>query len=313
MPHATSTTSAPARSREWPERATDRRQFGLMIYPDAPFPELRRRIRLTEALGFDQLVVPDHIGDLRDLNSPWYEPMTLLTVAAIETETIRIGTLVSNPILRPPALLAKQAIALDHLSGGRLELGIGAGVFEFDHHAVGTERWGARERAERFAEYTAILDGMLRSEGQPFSYEGAWLWVREAPTSPGPLQRPRPPIVAGGQSPSVLRTAARHADVWNTIGPMGAGAEDVLAVTAEQNRLLDQLCREAGRDPATLRRSYATYGPWDPFEAPVSLEEVVDRFSAIGMTEFVLGWPPAGREAELEALARDVIPTLRDL
>lgn len=120
-------------------KATDRRRFGIMVYPDAPAATLAKRFRWAEALGFDPLFIPDHIGDLRDLGGHWFEGWSVLAAAATQTEQIRIGPLVSNPILRPPALLAKQAMAIDHLPVARLELGIGAGIFAFDHDAVGTE------------------------------------------------------------------------------------------------------------------------------------------------------------------------------
>lgn len=287
-------------------------QFGLMVYPDAPPSVLADRYRRTEALGFDQLVLPDHSGDLRNLDGYWLEGWTALTAAAIWTERIRIGPLVSNPILRPPALMAKQALAVDHLSGGRLELGIGAGIFDFDHHAVGTQPWSARERAGRFAEYVEIVDGVLRGAGRPYTFSGQWLWARDVPTAPGSVQQPRPPIVVGGQSPTVLRVAAERADVWNTIGPMGASFEEVLEVTAHQNRQLDELCSAAGRDPSTLRRSLAVFQSTDPWVSPVTLEEVVERFTRIGIAEFVIGWPEdEGRVDELERLALEVIPSLR--
>jgi alkanesulfonate monooxygenase SsuD/methylene tetrahydromethanopterin reductase-like flavin-dependent oxidoreductase (luciferase family) len=287
-------------------------RFGIMVFPDAPPAVLAERYRRSEALGFDQLFLPDHSGDLRNLDGYWLEGWTALTAAALQTERIRIGPLVSNPILRPPAMLAKLALAVDHLSGGRLDLGIGAGIFDFDHHAVGSEPWSPKERAGRFAEYVEIVDGVLRGAGRPYTFEGQWLRVRDVPTTPGSVQQPRPPIVVGGQSPTVLRVAAERADVWNTIGPMGATFEENLEVTARQNRRLDELCATSGRDPSTLRRSLALYQATDPWESRVSFEQVVERFSRIGISEFVIGWPDDERQVpELERLALKVMPALR--
>lgn len=116
----------------------------------------------------------------------------------------------------------------------------------------------------------------------------------------------------GGQSPTVLRVATERADVWNTIGPMGAGLDEVLETTGRQNRHLDELCAAAGCDSATLRRSLALYAATDPWSSPVSLEEIVDRFAPAGITEFVIGWPTEDRVDELERLAHEVIPALRD-
>jgi alkanesulfonate monooxygenase SsuD/methylene tetrahydromethanopterin reductase-like flavin-dependent oxidoreductase (luciferase family) len=294
------------------DKPIERRKFGVMIMLDAPVATMLERMRTVEALGFDQVFVPDHMGDFRDLGGPWFDGWIMLAAAATVTETIRIGALVSNPILRAPALLAKQAMTVDHLSRGRLDLGIGAGLFAHDHHAVGSEPWSAKERAERFAEYVEIVDGTLRGSGRPYSFEGRWLWARDVPTAPGPVQQPRPPIIVGGQSPAVLRVAAAWADVWNTHGPIGAGFTDILEITARQNRQLDQLCAAAGREPATLRRSLTVFLATDPWTSPVSFEEVVDQFATAGITEFVIGWPPDDRLAEFERLARETIPALRD-
>jgi alkanesulfonate monooxygenase SsuD/methylene tetrahydromethanopterin reductase-like flavin-dependent oxidoreductase (luciferase family) len=216
-------------------------QFGVMLFPDSAIPELTSRMKQAEALGFDQLYLPDHIGDPRGLAGDWYDTWTLLAVAATLTRRIRIGTLVANPVLRPPAVTAAHAMTLDHLSDGRLDLGLGAGIFGFDHQAVGTTTWPARERMERFAEYTQIVDGILRGAGARFSFHGRWLRANDVPTAPGPVQRPRPPIVLGGQSPTVLRVAAERAEVWNTHGPLHADIDDLVAITGRQNRRLDDM------------------------------------------------------------------------
>lgn len=96
-------------------------RFGILCLQDAPVPELANRWRLAGQLGFDLLYVADHTGDYRDLRGYWLDGWTVLTAIAAETTSIRIGTLVSNPILRHPVMLAKAAVAIDHLSSGRLE------------------------------------------------------------------------------------------------------------------------------------------------------------------------------------------------
>ncbi|MFF2080853.1 LLM class flavin-dependent oxidoreductase [Kitasatospora sp. NPDC058162] len=281
-----------------------------MLYPDQPVPVLVDRLRYLEGLGFDQVFLPDHAADLRGLGSHWFDSWSVLATAALATERIRIGTMVANQILRPPAQLAKQAIALDHLSGGRFELGIGAGLFAWDHHSVGQLPWPPKERAERFADYVAIVDGVLR--GGVFSHRGARLWVQDVVTVPGSLQSPRLPITVGGQSPTLIRVAAGYAESWNTHGPPGASAAEVIAITAEQNRRLDRLATEAGRDPAAIRRSYTIFGPWDPRRGRHGYEEVFERFAGAGVSEFVLDWPGEAHQEEFERVAREVIPALRD-
>jgi alkanesulfonate monooxygenase SsuD/methylene tetrahydromethanopterin reductase-like flavin-dependent oxidoreductase (luciferase family) len=282
-----------------------------MIYPDLPFPEFIERLHWLEELGFDQILLPDHSADPRNTKGMWFETGTALSVAAMETKAVRIGTLVSNPILRSPALLAKQAIAIDHLSDGRLELGIGAGVFAWDHLAVGTEPWSSKERAGRFAEYVEIVDGILRNESDIFEFEGEWLFAKEVATVPGPVQRPRPTLIVGGQSPTILRTAARFADVWNTIGPMGSSKQEILERTAQQNELLDGLTVANGRKPTDLVRSFTPFGEWDFYGTSTSFEDVFREFTAIGTTEFVIDMPAPEFLEEFERIATRVIPDLR--
>ena len=304
------TVTTPADTAEDGAREATGLKFGVLLYPDGSLPDLPRQFRWLEELGFDQVVVPDHSSDLRDRSGPWFDGWTVLPLAAAATERIRIGTLVSNPILRPAATLARQALTVDHLSGGRLDLGIGAGLFEWDHHAVGEEPWSPKERAGRFADYVAILDGILRGNGDPFTYAGEWLQARDVATTPGAVQRPRPTLMTGGQSPTVLRVSAERADVWNTIGPMVDDAAEILSVTARQNAKLDELCRAVGRDPKSLRRSFTPFGPFDIWNGGATLEEVVEKFTAIGMTEFVFD-VPRDRIDDIEHLATEVIPRLR--
>jgi len=288
------------------------RRFGVMLYPDQPFPVLVDRARWLEDLGFDQVYLPDHSGDLRDRRNTWHDSWTVLAVAALSTSHVRLGTLVANQILRAPSQLARHAVAIDHLSAGRFELGIGAGLFDWDHHSVSQNPWSPMERMLRLIDYVAIVDGLLRADDTTFSYSGRRLWAKEVATAPGCVQSPRLPIIIGGQSPTVIRTAAEVADVWNTHGPPGATDAATLRTTAVQTRELDRLAIAAGRDPASIRRSYTIFGAWDPRWSRHSYEEVFDRFINVGMSDFVLDWPGDAHQDEFERVARDVIPLLRE-
>jgi alkanesulfonate monooxygenase SsuD/methylene tetrahydromethanopterin reductase-like flavin-dependent oxidoreductase (luciferase family) len=285
--------------------------FGVMLYPDRPIDVLIERIKWLESLGFDQVFLPDHSANLKNRREPWFDSWAVLAAAAVTTSRIRLGVLVANQILRPPAQLAKQAITLDHVSNGRFELGIGAGIFAWDHLSVGEQPWSPRERALRFADYVAIVDGLLHNGGEPFSYRGDRLWVDDVMAVPGPVQSPRLPIIVGGQSPTVVRVAAERADVWNTHGRPGASADEVLTATAEQSRTIDALAASAGRDPASIRRSYTLFGPWDPRAGRYSYEEVFASFGAIGISDFVLDWPDDEGIDAFEAAARGVLPGWR--
>jgi alkanesulfonate monooxygenase SsuD/methylene tetrahydromethanopterin reductase-like flavin-dependent oxidoreductase (luciferase family) len=286
-------------------------RFGVLDLPNAPFPVLAERWRIIEELGFNFLWAPDHTAYWRKLDSPWFDGTTTLATMAAHTRRVRIGSLVANPILRHPVVLARQAAAVDHLSGGRLELGIGTGIAGFDHDAVGSAYWQPRERAERFAEYVGIVDDVLSSGGRPYSFVGRYYATSDARILPEPPQRPRPPITLGGQSPTVLRIAAARADCWNTHGPFGATIEEILAVTVRQNALLDELCAAAGRDPRSLRRSLLLVDALDAWSSPGALERVVEQFCAIGIREYTAFWPGDNRRGEIERAASEVIPRLR--
>lgn len=286
-------------------------RFGVLDMPDRPYPTLFERWRLLEELGFDALYTPDHTADYRNLADPLLDASTTVAAMAARTSRIRIGTLVSNPILRHPVILARQSCALDHLSAGRLELGIGTGIAGFDHAAVGSDYWSPRERAERFAEYVRVVHDVLRSGGRPVSFTGRHYVTQDARTVPPPVQRPHPPITLGGQSPTVLRTAVEHADCWNTHGPFGADEQQILAATKRQNRLLDELCETAGRDPRSLRRSLLLTYSVDAWSSRDALERIVTEFCAVGIGEFVVFWPGDDRRREIERAATEVIPRLR--
>ncbi|MEV0335257.1 LLM class flavin-dependent oxidoreductase [Nocardia sp. NPDC050717] len=287
------------------------RDFGVLVLPDASAPAVLERFRRVEEFGFDQVFLPDHIANVFATEPAWLDGATLAAAAAVATERIRIGTLVSNPVLRPPALLAKEALTLDHLSGGRFELGIGAGIVAADHHATGTEPWSVRERVARFAEYVRVLDEILSADGEPYTFEGRWYSVRDLATGPAAVRRPRPPIVIGGQAPSILRVAAQRADVWNTNGKPELSLDENIALVARQNRELDELCDGYGRDPRALRRSALLWATTDPLTGPAGLEELVERLSGAGIEDFVLGWPEPAQADRFETLVREVIPKLR--
>lgn len=236
----------------------------------------------------------------------------MTAAAALATERIRIGTLVANPILRPPAVLAKAALTVDQLSGGRLELGIGAGIMESDHHATGTEPWSVKERVARFPEYVRVLDEVLRRDGGAYRFEGDWYTVRDLPTGPPAIQRPRPPILVGGNAPAVLRVAAQRADVWNTNGRPDATLDENVALATGWSRRVDEFAEQAGRDPATLRKSVLFWASTDALTGPATLEQLVDRYAPAGFTDFVIGLPDTdGDRDRFERLAQEVVPKLR--
>ena len=289
--------------RDW---AVPELRFGVLVVPDAEFATLVERWRRVEEFGFDLLFVADHYRHTGAASLPWFDGWTALAAMALKTKTVRIGPLVANPVLRNPAVVAKAAVAVDHLSNGRLELAIGKGVEEFDHMAVGEPYWTAAERSGRFREYVEIVHGLLRSWQTPFSYEGRYYRTHEATVSPGPLQRPQPPITVGGQSPSVRRIAAERASCWNTFALGAVPFDEIVETVRAQNRELDEQCVELGRDPATLRRSLVCWKPLDPWETLDAFESIVASFRDAGISEFNVMWPPDERLPLLEKAAATI-------
>jgi alkanesulfonate monooxygenase SsuD/methylene tetrahydromethanopterin reductase-like flavin-dependent oxidoreductase (luciferase family) len=295
-------------------------RFGCIVLQNRPLPELVQRWREVERLGLDSLWIADHLGSAARPDWPWYEGWTTLAAMAHETATIRIGTLVASITLRAPALMAKQAVTVDHLSGGRLELCIGAAGAALDHELVGESPWPPRERTERFREYVEVVDRLLR--GAPGSFDGRYYRVADFPLTPPPVQRPRPPLTIAAWSPRNIRLAAEVGDAWNTMGGRGLDTDQGFAAVRRQSEFLDQACAEIGRDPSTIRRSLLLHEFWiaeEPFASEAAFRELVDRYRSTGINEFVFYYPPEewSRKTRVERglfeqLAAGVMPELRD-
>ncbi len=186
------------------------RAFRFGVVTSAPtragFVEAARK---AEALGYSVLLANDHL-DVR--HGTHLMPIPALAAAAIVTSEIRLGTSVLNHDLRHPAVLARDLSALDVLSEGRLEIGLGTGWVEREYQWAGIRFDSGGTRVERLAEYVQVVKGILEAEDS-FSFEGKWFRIEEMPGSPRPLQRPRPPLLLGGQRPRLLSLAAREAEI----------------------------------------------------------------------------------------------------
>ena len=280
-------------------------QFGIHTIQTLPWPEMRDRWRWIEELGFDSLWLPDHFFPTAGKDVPMFEAWTLLSGLAVATSQARIGILVSSNTFRHPALLAKQAVTVDHLSGGRLELGVGAGWFVEEHEVFGLEFPETKERVDRFAEAVALLDTYLSNDES--SFEGAHYRLAGAFNRPAPVQRPRMPFMLGAHGPRMLKLVARYADTWNSFAPV----EEL----ARRNEQLTALCEGIGRDPAAIKRS-VFYGvnqaldekPWASVDA---FEDYVGRYAATGMEEFILQLPADVDTAVVERIASDILPAHR--
>ncbi|MCC7021233.1 MAG: LLM class flavin-dependent oxidoreductase, partial [Thermomicrobiales bacterium] len=258
------------------------------------------RTRVTEELGFDGLFLVDHFSGLFDIMEPTHEAYTMLAALAPFTQSLRLGVLVCGNTYRNPAFLLKQAVTVDHISGGRVDFGVGAGWTEREHEAYGFPFPSAKERVDCFAEALEIWDRLQREERTTF--DGAHYQLLDAPFEPKPLQRPRMPLVIGGSGPRMLRLAARYADIWNAVGT----PEEV----APLSERLDAACVAEGRDPATLVR---TVSPRINLLASAeAFADGVAAYRAAGMRDVYLPWPRTEREEPvLREVAREVIPALR--
>jgi len=187
-------------------------RFGLHVLAPSGHDEWVSTARRAEAVGFSALTVADHLVD------GCISPFAALGVAAEATATLRIGTLVLNNDLRHPAIVAREALALDSLSGGRLELGLGAGHGFPEYESAGIRFDDGATRVARLAEAVEVLDGLLRGKEVTFSGDHYQLTANRA--WPPPKQRPRPPILIGGNGHRLLRMAAERAD---TVGLSGTG------------------------------------------------------------------------------------------
>jgi F420-dependent oxidoreductase-like protein len=226
-------------------------RFALMTEPQQglSYAEQLELARLAERLGFEAFFRSDHY---RSFPGPADRPTTdawaVLAGIARETSSIRLGALVSPVTFRHPGSFAKVVTTVDEMSGGRVEVGVGAGWNDAEHSELGLAFPEITQRADLMEDQLAILHG-LWEEPDGWSYEGKQVRVVSASFNPKPVQRPHPPIIVGGEgSPRSLRLAARYADEYN----MSSTGPDQCA---EAYARLDVECRKIGRDPASIRRS----------------------------------------------------------
>jgi len=316
----------------------------------ATFERVAEVAVLAERLGFDSVWISDHFfaslerygGDATRYGA--LEPLTTLAAIAPMTERIRLGTLVLSAGFRHPAVLAKSATAIDVLSDGRLELGLGAGWFGDEFEAFGFRFGSVGERFDLLEETLGFLGALF--EGEPASFDGSRFSLREAYNRPRPVQEPRPPLVLGGKGgPRLLGLAARLADGWNAAWRWTpeSYAERVTAARAA--------CERHGRDPASLRLSLGLYTvvaedeadlvrryelmrerlpagvvdalPLETLRAeglvgtPEAALERLSRFAELGVDELVICpapiWFAMPDPSMLDLLAEAVLPHAREL
>jgi alkanesulfonate monooxygenase SsuD/methylene tetrahydromethanopterin reductase-like flavin-dependent oxidoreductase (luciferase family) len=305
-------------------------RFGVLTVQNQTWPEMVRRWRRVEDLGFDSVWIADHFVSPRPqwIRDPFFDGWTTLAALSATTNRVSVGTLVTSISLHNPAVLARQAMTVDHISNGRLEVGIGSAGSVADYEMTGTGPWAPVERMARLREVVEILDRTLRQSVT--TYEGRFYSVRGAIMSPPPIQSPRPRLLIAAHGPAGLRLTAEYADTWNTmVAPsmdalQSMGMDKRVETVRTQNGRLDELCAEVGRDRTSVRRALLALEPMaGAFRSKNYFEEWVGRFSEVGIQEFLFFWPvPYGKSGDIdgqiqqeemvmERVALEVIPKLR--
>jgi F420-dependent oxidoreductase-like protein len=288
--------------------------------------------RAAEELGFDAFFRSDHylkMGGASGLPGPTDSWLTLAGLA-VQTSRIRLGTLVSSATFRQPGPLAISVAQADEMSGGRIELGLGAGWFQAEHAAYGIPFPATGERFDRLEEQLAVITGLWDTPvGKTFSFGGRYYPVTESPGLPKPVQRPHPPVIVGGLGPTrTPRLAARYADEFNV-------GFSTVAETGAQFGRVREACQAAGRDPGSLVYSAAQTTCCGRDEAELSRraaaigedvadlranglagspDEIVDRigqFAAQGASRMYLQILDLHDLDHLELLASEVLPQVR--
>jgi alkanesulfonate monooxygenase SsuD/methylene tetrahydromethanopterin reductase-like flavin-dependent oxidoreductase (luciferase family) len=293
----------------WRQRATMGRMatstpltFGVVTgQHQLSWEQLVDHWQTAESLGFDSVWLFDHFLALYgDPDGPCLETSTLLSALSLKTSRVKVGVLVYGNTHRPPALLAKEITTIDHVSGGRAILGIGAGWNEREHHAYGFSFPSPGDRVEMLDESLQIMESLFTKRRT--SFHGRHYRLDDAPFSPKPLQA-KLPVLIGGERPRMLRVIARHADYWDTSRPPERLQEGLQEIAEH--------CHEIGRAPEAIRVS-SSFGA-DRLEDVRGFEELVRTWRAAGTSQFLFDFPiaPEGIEAAREVATR-IIPRLRE-
>ena len=297
----------------------------------ADYATLLRVAKATEDLGFDGFFRSDHylkMGSVSGLPGPTDSWATLAGLA-VQTERIRLGTLVTPVTFRLPGPLAVTVAQVDQMSGGRVELGLGAGWFDQEHSAYGIPFPSLGDRFTMLEEQLAIITGMWTTPpDKPFSFSGSQYTVTDSPALPKPVQRPRPPVIIGGGGPKrTPRLAAAYADEFNasfdSVSGSEATFERVRAAVQAAGRAESSMTYSAaqvvccGRDEAEITRRAAAIGR-EPGElrenglagTPEEVVANIGEFAGIGTEVIYLQVLDLDDLEHLELIAAEVLPAV---
>jgi F420-dependent oxidoreductase-like protein len=222
-------------------------RFSLCLKSIQRFGELVERANHAERTGWDGVWLTDHFTAAEDPSIPRFEAWITLSGLAAQVPRVRIGTLVSSNTFRHPAVLAKMAATLDHISGGRVVLGLGSGWNEYEHRRYGIPFYNVTERLRRLDEACEVIKKLFTEQESDF--DGQFYQLDRATLAPKPLQDPLPLMIGGGGEKMTLKITAKYADEWNVYGSV----EDM----KHKMSVLDRHCETVGRDPKEIQRSAA--------------------------------------------------------
>ncbi|MFN2543521.1 MAG: LLM class flavin-dependent oxidoreductase [Actinomycetota bacterium] len=261
------------------------------------WPELLDRVLLAEQLGFENAWIFDHLEALDgDPRGPCMEAWSLLSALAARTERIRLGALASAVTFRHPSVLTAQAVTVDRISGGRLDIALGAGSHDGEHRKLGISFPAVRERTKQLEEAVQVLRLLMTEDEAHF--QGRHFRLDGATHRPRPVQRPHPPIwIGAGGERRMIPLAARRADVWHCFA-----AIDELP---SRIRVFDEHVSRAGRSPSEVSKAanLTISEPWTDVEARAS------TLRELGFDSLVVPWPPEG-SARVEEFAGTLMPGL---
>jgi alkanesulfonate monooxygenase SsuD/methylene tetrahydromethanopterin reductase-like flavin-dependent oxidoreductase (luciferase family) len=290
-------------------------RIGIVILPDQRWSVAGPRWQRAEEYGFDHAWTYDHLG-WRDLvDGPWFDAVPTLTAAAMATSRIRLGTFVASPNFRHPVHFAREVTALDDISAGRLLLGVGAGGVGYDTDVFGGTALPPRARVDRFAEFLELLDLLLREER--VTWAGRHFQAVDARSTPGCVQRPRPPFVVAANGPRALGLAARYAGGWVTTGLPADDLASWWDTVATTSRRFDEALAAIDRPAADVDRYLSLdSAPVFSLTSADVFADAVGRARELGFTDVVTHWPResswyAGDEKVLETVA-GMLPQLRN-
>lgn len=264
------------------------------------FDQVRSQWQLAEELGFDNLYLFDHFTGLYNSeDGPCLEASTLLAGLAMSTSKAKIGVMVYGNTHRHPAILAKEIVTIDHLSGGRAVLGIGAGWNENEHRWYGLYLPTPGRRVRQFDEAMTVINGLMTEDR--FSFDGEFYQLDDAPFQPKPVDG-HIPVLIGGKKPKMLRVVAKHADIWDGGGRIPDRAERV--------EELKRACDEVGRDFDSIVQSQG-FGASGLLDVE-NLDTLLTTHLEAGVRHFHFDMPLTAEEQDrVREVATRVLPQYR--